>query len=57
MRDLDHLRRLVGDRRLNYFGESFGTVIGQTYANIFSRRVRAMALVGVVEHNPLDSSG
>jgi pimeloyl-ACP methyl ester carboxylesterase len=29
-RDLDHLRRLVGDRQLTYFGESFGTLIGQT---------------------------
>jgi pimeloyl-ACP methyl ester carboxylesterase len=46
-RDLDHLRRLVGDRRLSYFGESFGTLIGQTYANLFPRRVRAMALDGL----------
>jgi pimeloyl-ACP methyl ester carboxylesterase len=48
-RDLDHLRRLVGDRRLTYFGESFGTMIGQTYANLFPHRVRAMALDGVVD--------
>lgn len=47
-RDLDHLRRLVGDRRLTYFGESYGTLIGQTYANLFPHRVRAMALDGVV---------
>ena len=48
-RDLDHLRRLVGDRRLTYFGESFGTLIGQTYANLFPRRVRAMALDGLID--------
>jgi pimeloyl-ACP methyl ester carboxylesterase len=36
-RDLDHLRRLVGDRQLTYLGESFGTLIGQTYANLFPR--------------------
>jgi len=48
-RDLDHLRRLVGDRRLTYLGESFGTLIGQTYANLFPRRVRAMALDGVID--------
>jgi pimeloyl-ACP methyl ester carboxylesterase len=48
-RDLDHLRRLVGDRRLTYFGESYGTLIGQTYANLFPHRVRAMALDGVVD--------
>jgi pimeloyl-ACP methyl ester carboxylesterase len=46
-RDLDHLRRLVGDRQLSYFGESYGTLIGQTYANMFPRRVRAMALDGL----------
>jgi pimeloyl-ACP methyl ester carboxylesterase len=48
-RDLDHLRWLVGDRKLSYLGESFGTLIGQTYANLFPRRVRAMALDGVVD--------
>jgi pimeloyl-ACP methyl ester carboxylesterase len=48
-RDLDHLRRLVGDRKLTYFGESYGTLIGQTYANLFPHRVRAMALDGVVD--------
>jgi pimeloyl-ACP methyl ester carboxylesterase len=48
-RDLDYLRRLVGDRQLTYFGESFGTLIGQTYANLFPRRVRAMALDGLID--------
>ena len=48
-RDLDHLRQLVGDRRLNYYGVSYGTLLGQTYANMFPRRVRAMAIDGVVE--------
>jgi pimeloyl-ACP methyl ester carboxylesterase len=46
-RDLDHLRRVVGDRRLNFIGESTGTLIGLTYANLFPRRVRAMVLDGV----------
>ena len=48
-RDLDHLRRLVGDRKLTYVGISAGTFIGQTYANMFPRRVRAMVLDGVVD--------
>ncbi|UGS34156.1 alpha/beta hydrolase [Capillimicrobium parvum] len=48
-RDLDHLRRLVGDRRLTYLGISGGTLIGQTYANIYPTRVRAMVLDGVVD--------
>ncbi|MCU0299163.1 MAG: alpha/beta hydrolase [Candidatus Nanopelagicales bacterium] len=48
-RDLDHLRALVGDRGLTYVGLSYGTLLGQTYANMYPRRVRAMLLDGVVE--------
>jgi pimeloyl-ACP methyl ester carboxylesterase len=48
-RDLDYLRTLVGDRRLTYYGLSNGTFIGQVYANIYPRRVRAMALDGLTD--------
>jgi len=49
VRDLDELRRLVGDAQLNYRGISYGTFIGQTYANLFPERVRAMVLDGVLD--------
>jgi pimeloyl-ACP methyl ester carboxylesterase len=49
VRDLDHLRRLVGDPQLTYRGLSYGTFLGQTYANMFPRRVRAMILDAVVD--------
>ena len=52
VRDLDYLRRLVGDRRLNFYGVSWGTFVGQTYANMFPRRVRAMVIDGVVDPVP-----
>jgi pimeloyl-ACP methyl ester carboxylesterase len=48
-RDLDHLRRLVRDRQLTYFGESYGTLIGQTYLNMFPGRVRAIVLDGLLD--------
>jgi len=48
-RDLDYLRQLVGDHTLSYWGWSAGTFIGQTYANMFPGRVRAMALDGLVD--------
>jgi pimeloyl-ACP methyl ester carboxylesterase len=51
VRDLDHLRELVGDPQLNYRGVSYGTFIGQTYANLFPDRVRAMVLDANI--NPL----
>ncbi|REG00196.1 alpha/beta hydrolase family protein [Asanoa ferruginea] len=53
-RDLDRLRALVGDEQLTYAGLSYGTFIGQTYANLFPGRVRAMLLDGLI--NPVDSS-
>ena len=46
-RDLDYLRGLVGDSRLTFYGESTGTFLGETYANMFPHRVRAMALDGL----------
>ena len=48
-RDLDYLRRLLGDRELSYWAVSYGTFLGETYANLFPHRVRAMALDGVVD--------
>lgn len=34
-RDLDGLRRAVGDSQLTYLGISYGTFLGATYANLF----------------------
>lgn len=48
-RDLDRLRTLVGDPQVNFYGESYGSFLGQTYANLFPDRVRAMVLDGVVD--------
>ncbi len=48
-RDLDRLRRAVGDKGLNYVGYSYGSFLGVTYANLFPARVRAMVLDGVLD--------
>jgi pimeloyl-ACP methyl ester carboxylesterase len=50
-RDMDHLRKLLGEEKLTYVGLSYGTYLGQTYANLFPDRLRAMLLDGIV--NPL----
>jgi pimeloyl-ACP methyl ester carboxylesterase len=47
-RDMDHLRELMGEEKLTYVGLSYGTYLGQTYANMFPDRVRAMLLNGIV---------
>ena len=48
-RDMDVLRRAVGDKKLSYLGFSYGTYLGQVYANLFPDRVRALALDGVLD--------
>ncbi|MFE0152402.1 alpha/beta hydrolase [Nonomuraea sp. NPDC059007] len=49
--DLDTLRAAVGDRKLTYYGLSYGTLIGQLYAERFPRRVRALALDSNIDHS------
>jgi len=51
-RDLNYLRQLVGDPALTYVGLSYGTLIGEVYANLFPTRVRAMLLNAVVNPVP-----
>jgi pimeloyl-ACP methyl ester carboxylesterase len=46
--DMDILRRAVGDRRLTYLGESYGSYLGLVYANMFPGRVRAVEIDGIV---------
>jgi pimeloyl-ACP methyl ester carboxylesterase len=48
-RDLDLLRRAVGDARLSYLGFSYGSYLGNTYANLFPNRVRALVIDGVLD--------
>ena len=48
-RDLNALRKAVGDRKITYVGISYGSFIGQIYANLFPHSVRAMMLDGIVD--------
>lgn len=43
-RDIDIIRELLGDRRLTWFGASYGTFLGATYAELFPDRVGRMVL-------------
>jgi len=48
-RDLDRMRAAVGDPKLTYVGYSYGTQLGQTYANMFPNRFRAIVIDGVLD--------
>ena len=48
-RDMDLLRARLGDDKLTYLGYSYGSLLGQNYANLFPSRVRALVIDGVVD--------
>lgn len=48
-RDMDLLRRAVGDPTMNYLGVSYGTYLGAVYVNLFPDKVRAAVLDGNVD--------
>ena len=50
-RDMDGLRRAVGDDKLTYLGFSYGTYLGATYASLFPHNYRALVLDGPVDAN------
>jgi len=50
-RDMNLLREAVADPALNYYGESYGTLLGATYANLFPETTGRMILDGNI--NPV----
>jgi pimeloyl-ACP methyl ester carboxylesterase len=47
--DLDMLRAVVGDKKLNYFGFSYGSDIGAQYADTFPKNVGRIVLDGATD--------
>ncbi|MBK8435129.1 MAG: alpha/beta fold hydrolase [Austwickia sp.] len=48
-RDMDVVRAALGEKTLNYYGMSYGSYLGLTYANLFPKTVRTMVLDGVLD--------
>lgn len=48
-RDIDILRALLGDEKLNWLGKSYGTFLGATYADLFPDKVGRMLLDGAID--------
>jgi pimeloyl-ACP methyl ester carboxylesterase len=50
-RDMDRVRAALGVRRIDFYGLSYGTVLGSVYRQLFPDRVRSMVLDGAVDAN------
>ncbi len=48
-RDMDRIRAALGQAKLDYFGFSYGTYLGELYDQMFPSNVRAMVLDGAVD--------
>jgi pimeloyl-ACP methyl ester carboxylesterase len=48
VRDMDRLRVALGVQKINFYGFSYGTYLGQVYATQYPQRVRRMVLDGNV---------
>jgi pimeloyl-ACP methyl ester carboxylesterase len=48
-RDMDTVRRAIGDDQINFLGFSYGTEIGTAYVDQFGDHVRAMVLDGAID--------
>jgi pimeloyl-ACP methyl ester carboxylesterase len=48
-RDLDLLRGVLGDEKLNYLGFSYGTLLGATYAELYPENTGRLVLDGALD--------
>ncbi len=48
-RDMDLVRQALGEDRLSYYGISYGSYLGTTYAAMFPDRIRALVVDGVLD--------
>ena len=57
-RDMDSIRQALGEDKISYFGFSYGSELGATWATLFPETVRAAVLDGAVDPDadPLEGS-
>lgn len=51
VRDMDAIRAALGEEKLNFVGYSYGSLMGQQYAEMFPDRIRAMVMDGNMDHS------
>lgn len=53
VRDLDAVRSALGEKRITFWGMSYGTTVGRAYAQTFPHRLRTLVLDGTI--SPISS--
>ena len=48
-RDIESMRKALGEDKINYLGFSYGTALGQIYATLFPDNFRSMVIDGVID--------
>jgi pimeloyl-ACP methyl ester carboxylesterase len=51
VRDVDSIRAALGERQISFFAISYGTQVGQQYAELFPGHIRAMAIDSNMDHS------
>jgi pimeloyl-ACP methyl ester carboxylesterase len=54
VRDVDAVRAALGERKISFYGMSYGTQVGQQYAELFPGHIRAMVLDSNMDHSITD---
>ncbi|ALG10605.1 alpha/beta hydrolase [Kibdelosporangium phytohabitans] len=52
IKDMDHVRTLLGEEKISYLGYSYGTYLGSAYAQTYPQRIDRMILDSTM--NPVD---
>jgi pimeloyl-ACP methyl ester carboxylesterase len=50
-RDMDAVRAALGENQISFYGASYGTLLGEQYAQRYPKRLRALALDSVMDHS------
>ncbi|KAJ3100504.1 hypothetical protein HDU97_002186 [Phlyctochytrium planicorne] len=53
-RDMEAIRKALGQELMNYYGISYGSLLGLTYANLFPGRVGRFIIDGIVDTTSLN---
>jgi pimeloyl-ACP methyl ester carboxylesterase len=51
IQDMDAIRRALGEQKINYYGVSYGTLMGQQYAERYGDKIRAMVIDSNMDHS------